>query len=626
MSAQSRSFLGMAETTRDRSWSKSKMLIAAGAALAACGAGVYFTTRILPSLLLKAGRVVVVKAGPLKGKRGVCLGNSTDGLIRVLLDGGKCIICFPKQSLQSTRAYADPARRLLELDEELAAAPPQGQLRVVVAGLMGSGKSTLCRMLAYLLGGTWINQDEFSSKGKGSKKAFLAEIKRVSADPAVPVLIVDKINTMRQHRREILEAMEGGGNGHIVFVQLFHPQDREGSFDNQVKLCVSRIQGRGENHRTLMGDDPKLKSILAMTVKGAERMQEDEANRFSGHFQVDMTAPSKTSLMSLLSELGNAGFLRGFDVELLTTQSRVNDAFSITQAAEQDLRQQKDAPAKQKDTKDKGVEEGTKQNGDKKKQKKSKQNNQASEDAPDDASQQTGQKSKPKQPPQVMLWAVDFESEALDAIRALWKTQASSAPDLHMQDTFHSTLIYIGGKSDEDVASQYWHVQSTEEVTKLRETLEAREGEDVELELTDLVWDDCIAAAAVSGLHDICLNRYAHVTLALKAGTPPVKSNELLARRATNADFQAGVGHWLQALGLRGYLDSVRTWCESSGVSTADELARRAAEFVAALENEDQDQRLRIQEILSRAAPGDIHEARAGVKLCGKVHAWRRRK
>merc|ERR1740123_2040058 len=100
-----------------------------------------------------------------------------------------------------TALAIQPAKRALARDV-------RRQLRLIVGGLMGSGKSTLCRMLAHLLGGVWINQDEFSHKGKGAKKAFLAEIKSVAKDKKVPVLIVDKINTMRQHRQEILEQMQ----------------------------------------------------------------------------------------------------------------------------------------------------------------------------------------------------------------------------------------------------------------------------------------------------------------------------------------------------------------------------------------------------------------------------------
>ena len=103
--------------------------------------------------------------------------------------------------------------------------PQVGQLRLVVAGLMGSGKSTLCRALRHLFGGVWVNQDEFSHKGKGAKKAFLAEVQRVASDRTIPALLVDKINTQQQHRREILESMRSGVPGPVVLLQLRHPQD-----------------------------------------------------------------------------------------------------------------------------------------------------------------------------------------------------------------------------------------------------------------------------------------------------------------------------------------------------------------------------------------------------------------
>ena len=91
------------------------------------------------------------------------------------------------------------------------------QLRLVVAGLMGSGKSTICRMLRHLFQGCWINQDEFSHLGKGAKKAFLAAIEKAAADETVPVLLVDKINTMKQHREEIVNAMNRGKPGASSF-------------------------------------------------------------------------------------------------------------------------------------------------------------------------------------------------------------------------------------------------------------------------------------------------------------------------------------------------------------------------------------------------------------------------
>ena len=48
-------------------------------------------------------------------------------------------------------------------------------------------------------------QDEFAHLKRGARAAFLAEIQRAAADGSVPILLVDKINTMKQHRGEILE-------------------------------------------------------------------------------------------------------------------------------------------------------------------------------------------------------------------------------------------------------------------------------------------------------------------------------------------------------------------------------------------------------------------------------------
>mmetsp|Transcript_7706 Transcript_7706/g.14236 ORF Transcript_7706/g.14236 Transcript_7706/m.14236 type:complete len:626 (+) Transcript_7706:65-1942(+) len=621
MAAQS-SFLALSEQSRQNSWSRSRVLVVAGAVLAAAGSCFYFSTRILPWLTLKDGKIVVVTAGPFKGKRGVCYGVNADGLVRVLLDGGRCIICISKDSLRVTAGEADPQARLRDLTTELAAGPAQGQLRLVVAGLMGSGKSTLCRMLAHLLGGVWINQDEFSSKGKGAKKAFLAEIKRVAADTTIPVLIVDKINTMRQHRADILESMQCERHGSVVFVQLAHPKDTAGSFKNQSQLCISRIQGRGQNHRTLMGNDPKLKQILGMTVKGAEPMEDDEMKRFSANFIVDMTLPAKKALMTVLYQLGNSGFLSSFDVEAVARQSRLSEAFSFNQTAEAKLKVAKEIPK----TEEKAPEDGAKQN-----KKKAKKNKQASEvDGHQDAEkpkgkqkkQEDGQMQKAKQKKQALLWAVDLDSESSDAVRALWDDRAGSAPSLEVQKEFHCTLLFVGGKSDEEIASQHLHVQQHAEVTRLREELEGREGEEVEFLLSCIVWDDRIAAASASGLDGMCLNRYAHVTIAHREDTPPVKSNELLARRAANADLAAGLGHWLHHLGLQKHHDVIKAWCERSGVTTADEITKRAAEVAEALENEDTDERARIEETLVKAASGEICEASVDIKVRGKLHGW----
>lgn len=109
-----------------------------------------------------------------------------------------------------------------------------------------------------------MNQDEFSHLGKGAKKAFLAAIRKAATDDSVQVLLVDKINTMKQHREEILEAM--GGVGNVVYVQVKVAADGDG-WDRTLRLCESRIAQRGDGHRTLKAKTPQLKQILQRPFK-----------------------------------------------------------------------------------------------------------------------------------------------------------------------------------------------------------------------------------------------------------------------------------------------------------------------------------------------------------------------
>merc|ERR1719401_2556820 len=193
-------------------------------------------------------------------------------------------------------------------------------------------------MLEHLLGGVWVNQDEFSHRGKAAKRAFLEEIHREAQDKKVPVLIVDKINTMRQHRREILDAMQSGVSGDVVFVQMVHPKDKPDRLDNMVKLCLSRIQGRGEGHRTLMASNPKLKNILKMTSMGVEPMLEDELSRFAARLTVDVLQPPTQAVMQVLADLDKHHLLGRLHLDDLISPERVSEALAATKEAENKLK------------------------------------------------------------------------------------------------------------------------------------------------------------------------------------------------------------------------------------------------------------------------------------------------
>jgi len=473
-----------------------------------------------------------------------------------------------------------PGQRVLARDA-------RRQLRLVVSGLMGSGKSTLSRMLAQLLGGVWVNQDEFSHRGRAAKRCFLAELSSVAQDPNVPVLIIDKINTLRQHRAEIFEALQGGVSGDCALIEMRHPTDHPGCFNNLVRLCLSRVRARGHGHRTLMGSDPKLPSILRMTAAGAEPLEEEELARFSARFVVDVTAAPGNLLIHLLADLDAEGLLGRFQIDELISHGSIAQALHANTVAEEQL---------------------------------------LGSNRPATAGR-TGRKAVP-----IWLWTLEFGVEAKAAIRDLWSSRGYClAPVLHNVEDFHVTLLYCGGGSDKEIASRHSHLGGAWDVMDLRQKLQKLEGQEVELLIAGLAWDRRVAAGQVmkapgSQLEDLCANLYPHVTLAVREGVPPRVSNEMLARLAANEDLDAGLGPWLEQLSLGQYKEAAGQWCYESGAASADELVENAGDLAEAMEPFDEDQRGRLRTVFTRAAPGDIVEDKLETPLQLRCHVRGRRR
>eukprot|EP00928_Gymnodinium_smaydae_P041067 TRINITY_DN27805_c0_g1_i1.p1 TRINITY_DN27805_c0_g1~~TRINITY_DN27805_c0_g1_i1.p1 ORF type:complete len:672 (+),score=147.72 TRINITY_DN27805_c0_g1_i1:92-2107(+) len=505
--------------------------------------------------------------------------------------------CFPLTTVamalvRFARPLAVSGRRLWQVlpSEKKLASDARRQLRLVVAGLMGSGKSTLCRMLAHLLGGVWVNQDEFAHLGKGAKRAFLQEIERESQDSKIPVLICDKINTMRQHRREILDAMQNGVAGDVVFVQLAHPRDPPDRLDNMVQLCLSRIQSRGEGHRTLHPSNPKLKSILRMTAGGLEPLGPDEMRRLSGRISVDVTQSPSQSVVKVLADLDKHNLLGRLHLDELVSKERLDEALKATKRAEEQM-----AAPKQSVSKPVGS-------------------------------------AKPRKG-KVWYWSIDFDSEALSMLRALSnEMMKNGGSGFEPPADLHVTLLYVANYSDADLLARHPHLKDAAAVRQLREHLEKQEGQDVQLEISTIFWDDRIAAGEVRGLGSFCANLYPHVTLAHRPGVPPRKSNELLARKAANGDLEA-LQPWLAELGIAEYHDHIRGWCAETGAGSADEVASSGAKVAAYLQERgaaaSDERRDAVRQVLSHAAPGAVRQSgvspfRAPLQLRGKLRGRRR--
>lgn len=91
----------------------------------------------------------------------------------------------------------------------------------------------------------------------------------------------------------------------------------------------------------------------------------------------------------------------------------------------------------------------------------------------------------------------------------------------------HVTLLYLGASPDEVAAKK--SELSLAQFNGMREALEALEGEEFEVRMTQIVIEERVACAVVS-LPPIvpCTSKVPHVTLGTKMGVPPNFANEVL--------------------------------------------------------------------------------------------------
>jgi len=352
-----------------------------------------------------------------------------------------------------------------------------------------------------------------------------------------------------------------------------------------VQVCLSRIEGRGEGHRTLMASNPKLKNILKMTSMGVEPMLEDELSRFTARITVDVLQPPPQSVMQVLADLDKHHLLGRFRLDDLISPERLSEALAATKEAESKLKggiaSSKETPSRQK------------------------------------------QKNVP-----TWYWTVDFDSDVSASVRTLWSQHCPKTSELEPAASCHVTLFYAGNASDESLAKSHPHLGGVAGVKKFREHVRGLEGKEVELQIQRLVWDNRIAAAEVQGLDGMCANSHPHITLAHRSRVPPKLSNELLSRRGANQNLEVGLGPWLLQLGIHDRLNQIQEWCKESGAASADEIVDNAGDLVKWLaikdKSLDEDRAAAIRQTLSHAAPGAIQSVESVFKIRGRVTGRKR--
>uniref|UniRef100_A0A7S4LQ84 Uncharacterized protein n=1 Tax=Oxyrrhis marina TaxID=2969 RepID=A0A7S4LQ84_OXYMA len=364
--------------------------------------------------------------------------------------------------------------------EALAPSPP---LHVLGRGLPGSGKSTVFRMLKHLLGGEWVNQDEFAAiNPKKGKALFEGKLKQIGKKSDVPLVLVDKINTQTQHRKGIRQAL-GNDKADVVLVELLHPADDGALGMNALQLCCDRIGARGDSHRTLFPDEAE--GILHRILNDAEeRIPDEERSSYKAVIVLDITLSPQDMVHQLLDQLfanNLPSMARWKHLQAGVPDGQLQEAYEATQAEESKI-------------------------------------GEANKDRPRPS------KVKAKSP---YTWRVRVDDAA--TLRQLVADALEhGAWQLPVKEEFHVTLLFMG-KSVEVKEIAEHEGKPEELVQQVIEQAKALDGQTVEIKIQRVCWNGDIMCCAVDlpkGL--ICASGFPHITLGHLPDVKPVQSKFML--------------------------------------------------------------------------------------------------
>lgn len=125
-------------------------------------------------------------------------------------------------------------------------------LIVFCSACQGLGKSTLARVVSYLLKGIWINQDECG----GIAKKFHTKIH--SSINLNTQVIVDKCLHTVKHRKSFVDQFPSQS---MIFISLTNPDK-----DVLRKVAYQRIEKRGMNHKSFQSNNPDKEKIINMFI------------------------------------------------------------------------------------------------------------------------------------------------------------------------------------------------------------------------------------------------------------------------------------------------------------------------------------------------------------------------
>eukprot|EP00928_Gymnodinium_smaydae_P039398 TRINITY_DN26928_c0_g1_i1.p1 TRINITY_DN26928_c0_g1~~TRINITY_DN26928_c0_g1_i1.p1 ORF type:complete len:592 (-),score=97.18 TRINITY_DN26928_c0_g1_i1:38-1648(-) len=414
---------------------------------------------------------------------------------------------------------------------------------IVVSGLHGCGKSTLCNTLREVLDGTWLNADQIASKckpGENGRQLFLHEIQTAflralaAADQnrRDRVIFLDSSNTTKKHRSDILKLLKkarwGIRGGAILFVDFSHrtdnfAYDRDGQLvkrfsEQHIDICRNRIQSRGAaQYASGLRPGPKLRTSLQSAAKAAEAVSAQELSEMDAHLSVDVSLSATEMATYVIEELRKLGWLANLRSKT-DLQPRIEVAWQAYQRAEAQWSASEAAAAEESSQSQWLSQCRQALEAEKASEKAKEKSNPAkldTKEAKKDSASSGG--------PVPLYWKVD-----LPEVSKILAAQSKSFPTLNIIEKPHTTLLYMGGETDDEALASKLNCK-VDELKAWKDALEAFEGDEFEVTVTKIVLDENIAIAMVS-LPPVlpCTNKVPHVTLGTKGGTPANYANELL--------------------------------------------------------------------------------------------------
>lgn len=215
---------------------------------------------------------------------------------------------------------------------------------VMLLGMRGSGKTSVCSVLHEVIGGIHIHYDGISASStkRGSRKTYARELRAAlarslaatrrkkgeNAEAQKPVadednlLLIDRTNILRSQRADAiaeLQRLRWHKRGcRTMLVEFSHPNDEMGyGLDGQLSkrygeshigLCAGRIEQRGCAHHALK-PSARLRTVLQKEAKAMEPILPDEQRHFDSQISVDVSAAPPDVATEIVKAIRERGWL-----------------------------------------------------------------------------------------------------------------------------------------------------------------------------------------------------------------------------------------------------------------------------------------------------------------------------